>query len=89
MLSDNTEMTVTWTELTKDLIDLGYQVWKVVAPVVASDSPEGHLPMDNVSSYVLIFIQKTIEKNIAAFGLNRQVKCSLYYLINLGLRRRP
>ena len=48
MLLDNTEMTATWTELTKDLIDLGYQVWKVVAPVVASDSPEGHLPMDNV-----------------------------------------
>ncbi len=65
-------MTVTWTELTKDLIDLGYQVWKVVAPVVASDSPEGHLPMDNVritfisflfKFYVLICIQETIEKN--------------------------
>ena len=39
----------TWTELTKDLVVLGYDVWKVVSPVVASDSPEGHLPMDNVS----------------------------------------
>lgn len=38
-----------WRRLTKDLITLGYTVSRVVASVVASNSPEGHLPMDNVS----------------------------------------
>ena len=59
MLSDSTEITASWTDLTKDLIDLGYQVWKVVAPVVASDSPEGHLPMDSVRfSFIILPVNK-------------------------------
>ena len=44
-----------WIELTKDLVALGYSAWSVVAPVVASDSPEGHLPMDNVSGIYIFF----------------------------------
>ena len=37
-----------WVELVADLESLGYTAWGIVKPVVASDSPEGHLPMDNV-----------------------------------------
>ena len=43
------EVNEDWRRLTKDLITLGYTVSRVVASVVASNSPEGHLPMDNVS----------------------------------------
>jgi len=35
-----------WEHLTKDIISICYNVWRVVSSVVASDSPEGHLPMD-------------------------------------------
>jgi hypothetical protein len=35
-----------WDTLNKDIISLGFNVWRTVCPVVASDSPEGHLPMD-------------------------------------------
>jgi hypothetical protein len=35
-----------WDTLNKDIISLGFNVWRAVCPVVASDSPEGHLPMD-------------------------------------------
>jgi len=35
-----------WEHLTKDIISVCYNVWRVVSSVVASDSPEGHLPMD-------------------------------------------
>ena len=36
-----------WPELTADLLTLCRSAWRAVASVVASDSPEGHLPMDS------------------------------------------
>ena len=60
----------TWTELTKDLVVLGYDVWKVVSPVVASDSPEGHLPMDHVS-FDHYFISKKYFSKIT-YSLSQQ-----------------
>ena len=41
-------------DLTKDLICLGNEIWRVVAAVVASDSPEGHLPSKNVMLFFSI-----------------------------------
>ena len=40
------EYTEEWEHLTKDIISVCYNVWRLVSSVVASDSPEGHLPMD-------------------------------------------
>eukprot|EP00092_Neocalanus_flemingeri_P015147 GFUD01016364.1.p1 GENE.GFUD01016364.1~~GFUD01016364.1.p1 ORF type:complete len:1852 (-),score=400.17 GFUD01016364.1:67-5622(-) len=40
------EFSEEWEHLTKDIISVCYNVWRVVSSVVASDSPEGHLPMD-------------------------------------------
>ena len=39
-----------WDSLNRDIIALGFNVWRVVSPVVASDSPEGHLPMDRTQA---------------------------------------
>ena len=49
-----------WVELTRELVFLGYAVWRAVAPVVASDSPEGHLPMDDVSTLKIPSVQRGV-----------------------------
>ena len=49
-----------WVELTRELVSLGYAVWRAVAPVVASDSPEGHLPMDDVNAVEIVVFRPFI-----------------------------
>ena len=35
-----------WADLIADILSVCYRAWRAVREVVASDSPEGHLPMD-------------------------------------------
>ncbi|XP_023344467.1 thyroid adenoma-associated protein [Eurytemora carolleeae] len=59
------EVNEDWRRLTKDLITLGYTVSRVVASVVASNSPEGHLPMDNDID-AMKQLQRALERSLGS-----------------------
>ena len=49
-----------WTGLTSEVVAVCYRVWEVARPVVASDSPEGHLPMDHHGAGLQRVVQKSL-----------------------------
>merc|ERR1719228_2095569 len=56
-----------WVRLSQDLVGMSYNVWRVVAPVVASDSPEGHLPMDQSKDGTQV-LQRIMKNSIGGQG---------------------
>jgi len=56
---DKSEYSQEWTELTAEVVAVCYRVWEVARAVVASDSPEGHLPMDYGTG-----LQKVVQKSL-------------------------
>jgi len=71
-----------WNKLSQDLIRMSYNIWRVVSPVVASDSPEGHLPMD-LGDDGKKQLKKIMRKSIGGSGdeadkIKRDVSSDLY-----------
>ena len=59
-----------WTELTAQVVTVCYRVWQVAKDVVASDSPEGHLPMDREAGG----LQKVVKKSLKGGKLKPQAE---------------
>jgi len=62
-----------WEHLTKDIISVCYNVWRVVSSVVASDSPEGHLPMD-MDQEGRQRLQRVMKQSLGGKGENQDKK---------------
>ena len=56
---EKSEYSQEWSELTAEVVAVCYRVWEVARAVVASDSPEGHLPMDHGAG-----LQKVVQKSL-------------------------